>query len=145
MNGIDIIMVDTPGFKTATESAKPMVDTMKEIAEKIPEHNVDLVIYCVKLTDRFDGIDEQIAGELTKIYGRKIWTHSLFALTFANEIKPSRSCENSDIITNFKKRVGDMTDAIQKRILQKSAQVPEEIAENVPVVPPTSETGNYHR
>ena len=135
MNGLSIIMVDTPGFITVTDSAKPMVDTMKEIAEKIPEYNVDLVIYCVKMTDRFDGIDEQIAGELTKIYGSKIWTHSLFVLTFANEVKPSRSCGNLDIITNFKKRVGEMTDAIKKIILQKSAQVQEEIADNVPVVP----------
>ena len=134
MNGIDIIMIDTPGFMTGTDSAKSMTDTMKEIAENIPAFNMDLVVYCIKSTDRFDGIDEQIARELTKIYGNRIWTHSLFALTFANEVKPSRSCQHLETVVHFKKRVGEMTDAIQKGVLQKSAQVPEDIADNVPVV-----------
>ena len=135
MSGINIIMIDTPGFIATSETPKSTAETMKEIAEKIPAYDVDLIVYCIKMTDRFDGIDEKIASELTRTYGEKLWTHSLFALTFANEVRPSRNCESLSTVTHFKKRLGEMTDAIHKRMLQKSAQVSEIIADNVPVVP----------
>ena len=134
MSGINVIMIDTPGFMAAAEPPKSTAETMKEIAEKIPAYDVDLIVYCIKMTDRFDGIDEKITNELTRTYGEKLWTHSLFALTFANEVRPSRNCENLGTVTHFKKRLGEMTDAIHKRMLQKSAQVSETIANNVPVV-----------
>lgn len=133
MSGINIILIDTPGF-TAVDNPKSTEDAMQDIAEKIPAYDVDLVIYCMKMTDRFDGVDAKIATELTKVYGEKFWTHVLFALTFANEVKPSRNCENLDIATHFKRHLAEMIAAIQKNVLQKSAQVSEVIAGKVPVV-----------
>ena len=135
MNGIEIIMVDTPGFVTTADNPKSMADTMKEIAEKIPGHNVDLVIYCVRMTERLDGMEDQIAMQLTKTYGEKIWTHMMFVLTFANEVNPSRSCNDLNGVAHFKKRLSEMTDAIRKGMLGKSAGVSEAIADKVPVVP----------
>ena len=136
MNGIDIVMFDTPGFMPmSTDTKSALADRMKAIAEKIPAYSVDLVIYCIKMTDTLDGIDECIIRQLTRMYGDKIWTHSLFTLTFANDVKPSRGKESLDTVTSFKKRLSDMTEALQKDILQKSANVSEVVAKEVPVVP----------
>ena len=135
MNDIEVITVDTPGFMPASPNSKSSVaDTMKAIAEKIPAYNVDLVVYCLRMTDTFDGVEEHIIGELTRTYGEKIWSHSLFALTFANEVKQSRN-EQLGAIASFKRRLGDMTVALQRDVLQKTANVSEEVANQVPVVP----------
>ena len=136
MNGVDITMFDTPGFMPLSTNTKSAIaDQMKAIAEKVPAYSVDLVIYCMKMTDTLDGIDECIIRELTRTYGDKIWTHSLFALTFANDVKRSRGKESLGTITSFKKRFGEMSGALQRDVLQKLANVPEEVARQVPVVP----------
>lgn len=137
MSGIRVAMIDTPGFTpvSASGSSPVLAETMKTIAETIPGYNVDLVVYCIRMTDRFDGTDERIIRELGKIYGEKIFTHMLFALTFANEVVPTRTNSNLCNVATFKKRQFDMTEAIRNEVLQKSASVSDTVAKHVPVVP----------
>ena len=135
LSGIKIIMIDTPGFVPHAENSESMTATMQRIAEKTPGYTVDLIVYCMKMTDKLEGIDEWITDQLTRTYGEKFWSHSLFALTFANEVKPSRSCQNLDPVVHFKKQLGEMTDAIQDKMLHKSAGVSKDITDKVPVVP----------
>ena len=79
---IDVTVLDTPGI------ADPFRDedtNLKAIAEHCS--NCDLLIYCMDIRARFTKDDARGIKRLTDLVGPQVWKNTVFALTFANDVK----------------------------------------------------------
>ena len=79
---INVTVLDTPGF------ADPFRDeeaNLKVIADHCS--NCDLLIYCIDIRVRFSKDDEIGIKRLTDLVGPQVWNNTVFALTFANDVK----------------------------------------------------------
>lgn len=82
LHGITIKIWDSPGITDNGE--------LTNLASKV--HEVDLVIYCLRMDDlRIQKEDVQTIEHFTKAFGEEIWTNTVFVLTFANKVMSARS------------------------------------------------------
>ena len=130
---IKVTVIDTPGFFDS-KIKKPSEILLAEITSKIPDQQVDLILFCVKLGDRFEQSDVDIIQVVTNALGRRIWKNAMFALTFANKLDPPRRAKDVDMKAYFKEKCAEMEQVIHKE-LQDTGQLSEKQSSRVPVVP----------
>ena len=89
INGVKVTVWDSPGLQDGTShEAQYLADMTKKCK------GMDLCVYCVSLLEtRFtDGCDDIIAmKKLTGVFGKRMWEHTIFVLTFANLIEDTDS------------------------------------------------------
>ena len=89
IHGITVKLFDTPGLD---DPAKNDADTLQEIKQKTNgKGDIDLLLFCIRMTERIDMTHCEMIGKLAKVFGESIWKKkALFVLTFANEVKAPR-------------------------------------------------------
>ena len=117
-NGILINICDTPGLGDADLED---YDTLQNARGECGE--IDLFLFCIKITDRFERIHNEAMENITDIFGRDIWKKAMFVLTFANEYKPDEK---------FVDKVKAWTQQLKKRISKISGL---QVGNKVPVIP----------
>ena len=80
---IEVTVLDTPGLGDPFGKEE---DNLVAIAERCS--SCDLLIYCLDMRGRFTKDDAKGIRELTSSIGSQVWKNTVFALTFANEVKP---------------------------------------------------------
>ena len=111
-NGVDVELWDTPGFQM--DGNRKEEEILKQIARECKAF--DLVLYCMRM-DEFrwptEG-DIQTIRKITREFGKEIWDHALFVLTFANS-------ENvwKNVLMMKKRKCISQTECASGRIISK--------------------------
>ena len=77
-----VTLWDTPGLGDVFSTE----DTLTNVVNKCKE--ADLLVYCLDMRQRLSRDDVNAITRLTKELGPEFWKNAIFALTFANEVKP---------------------------------------------------------
>ena len=80
IDGVDISFYDTRGLCDPDVSNETFVSQLSEYKVK----EFDLVLICIKITERIDGGTITAIEDISNFFGDKFWKHSIFLLTFAN-------------------------------------------------------------
>ena len=84
INGFQVTLIDTPGLSDLNKSDQ---DILAEISQEIDEEPIHLILFCVRMDGRLEKDDYRIMRKLTQAFGQSIWEHTVFVLTFANNVK----------------------------------------------------------
>lgn len=130
IDGVSFKIWDTPGLQADPEEREVEIRKLDGIATDIGE--VDLVLYCTRMDDsRIRKEDKDTISYFTKAFGEDIWSHAVFALTFANKVTPP-------IATDNKREYFEQKLETWKRDLRKAladSGVTFSVIESIPVVP----------
>ena len=125
-----ITICDSPGLHCGGINNEKQY--LKDLEENCRE--VDLHLYCVKMTDRMRKNEGAVMKKLSRIFGTEnLWRKTLFVLTFANEVKPPRNPSSSSV-DYFSKLVTHWKTFLQDKLIADTS-IPEEVAKKVPIVP----------
>ena len=130
--GFEIVVWDSPGLQDGSGNEEEYLAEMKERCS-----NVDIVIYCIKLDTRDQLRDTQndfsAIMKLTNIFGPQWWEHSIFVMTFANQLESRLKAKLSQIfvVEKFKYKIKSWKNKIHEAL--SSAGVPQEIVSRIPV------------
>lgn len=69
VHGIKVRIVDTPGLEAKDRTSKEEQETLADLSV-LTNGNADIMLYCMKLSDRDDEKDERIVKKLTKAFGK---------------------------------------------------------------------------
>ena len=83
VHGITVRIIDTPGLEAKDLSSKEEKEELATLSV-LTDGKADLLLYCMKLTDRSDDRDERIVMKLTKAFGKEMWRHTVLVLTFGD-------------------------------------------------------------
>ena len=123
-----VTIADTPGFFDNTQG-KSTLQILEGIEQKMPE--VDLILFCMKMTERFSSTEENLIKIITKAYGKSVWGNTIFALTFANNVAIPRRKSNIDLPTHFTKKLKELKEIALSTVENIAKIDPKEI----PVLP----------
>ena len=129
-NVVRVRVWDTPGLGDAFGNDEA---TAKEIAGKCKD--ADLLLYCMDMRQRLTIDDVNGITQLTQALGTEVWKNAIFALTFANEVKPPPD-SGEDRVKVFKIKFVSWRDAIIQQLKEKLS-IPDdsEIIKDISVVP----------
>lgn len=137
-NGVIVTLWDSPGLQDGTVYQEQYLRHMKEKCSF-----VDLVLYCIRLTDnRFvrgdDNPDVLAMKKITNTFGHAFWQKAVIVLTYANTLEAF----NLDWIglsdeakgKAFDKKIKEWRDQI-KVILSKDLGIPKKILDDIKIIP----------
>ena len=119
-NGILINICDTPGLDDPDVENDNMLQNVRQNCGEI-----DLLLFCVKMSERIVRMDIEDMTDITRIFGIDIWKKAMFVLTFSNTYKPDQKELYFD-------RVQEWTQELKMRI---SKIIGPELGKKVPVIP----------
>ena len=129
---IEVTIYESPDLQDGFDDQEVAKLYLKDLEENCGE--VDLKLYCVKMTDRMYETEETAIIKLSNSFGMdEFWRNTLIVLTFANKVKPPRS-GSLTLVDHYKKRLVQWKTVLQRTLTEK-AQITEEVVENVPIVP----------
>ncbi len=137
-NGVTITLWDSPGLQDGTEDQDEYLRQMKLKCSQI-----DLRMYCIKMIEtRFvrgpENPDVLAMEKLTKVFGPNFWKNTIIVLTYANTLEAFNveweDLSKKDKAKAFEAKVKEWQDQI-RLILTKDIKVPEEIVQNIRIVP----------
>lgn len=128
INGIELRVWDTPGLENVDSKDD---SHLRDIAEKLNE-DIDLMVYCLKMTDdRFYMDDKKAMKKLTEAFGKELWEHTVIALTFANRVQDPRE---GDEKLYFEEELGFWQEAIES-FLKDELKIGPEIIQSLRILP----------
>ena len=101
VHGVTVRIIDTPGLEAKHRSKKEEWDELATLSV-LTDGKADIMLYCMKLTDKADDSDERIVKKLTKAFGTEIWSHTVLVLTFGDAILNEDEGDR-DILEEFTK------------------------------------------
>ena len=134
-DGFEIVVWDSPGLQDGTENEEAYLAEMKKKCS-----NVDIVIYCLKMSIRSalgeNQKDFSAIQKLTGTFGAEWWKHAIFVLTFANAIEAQlKTRYRLEIVIKEKFEAQTKEWKVRIHAALSSAGVPQEVASKVPVEP----------
>ena len=99
VHGITVRIIDTPGLDAKDLSSKEVEEELATLSV-LTDGKADLLLYCMKMTDRSDVRDERIVMKLTKTFGKEIWKHTILVLTFGDAVL-NQDEEDKDLLEEF--------------------------------------------
>lgn len=122
---------DSPGLHDAKGKEK---EYLQQIIDKCQD--LDLIVYCTKLTDtRVTEEDCATICEFTRALGQDFWKNSMFALTFANNVRPKTNIKDPKMKKEALQKKKSLMEKKFREILQSNAKVPSKIVRSIPFVP----------
>jgi len=116
-NDIRVDITDTPGLGDLDMESD---DTLHDALEY--NDDIDLLLFCMKMTEDFTRYHKQEINAITNIFGKYIWNKGLFVLTFANEIS---EIDFTTELVKMKSVIRDkITDIVDPRVAEKIPIVP---------------------
>ena len=140
IDGVTVTVFDSPGLLQPGKDDTRIFEEMAALTEK----NVDLVLFCKKVTSRIDQGDLKLMRGLTESFGESVWENTLIVLTYANEIKLPRrpgSRRGQAQATSTESLEDHFTKIFRESakmfcdLLKSKANVSPDVAEKVSVVP----------
>ena len=145
-NDVSIWLFDSPGFESASKSNNwDYICRIKMAIERESKSAIDLVFFCVKMTDYKIGDDDLKAmTNITNAFGQDIWRNTVVVLTFANQVRlplrrdksPKEQFDN--LHREFEREIRECLKRGHYPRQKPSGKTPcvkENIAEEVPVIP----------
>ena len=123
INNVTVTVIDTPGLQDPDIEDEVIFEQIRKVTG---DSGVDLVLFCLKMSDRFTRGDQEMIQRTGEIFQRSIWNNTLLVLTFANEIKVDNAQEFEQLLQSWKDRL--------VKTLQKHAGLSPDDAKEVPVV-----------
>ena len=117
-NGVHVYIIDTPGLRFLDVKD----DNTLHLAVADSE-DVDLFLFCLKMTERLDSHHIEEIKAITSKFGEDIWKKGLFVLTFANEFNDKK---------RFASKLHEWENQMRIRI---SKIIDPGEAEKIPIVP----------
>ena len=117
-NGVHVYVTDVPGLGNLDMKDDDILHEALEHSE-----DIDLFLFCLKMSNRFDRHIIEDIETITLKFGKDIWKKGLFVLTFANEIEEKE---------HFISKLTNWRSEIRKRI---KSIIDIEVAEKIPIVP----------
>ena len=131
-NGVHVEIWDTPGFgMDSEEEDEKMVETLRR-SECYPH---DLALFCFRMDGtRFPTrVHSNTIKKFTEVFTSKFWKHTVFILTFANNI--AQFCPpDEELDFYFTNRVWDLEEKI-KQTLKKQVKMSDEELKAVRAIP----------
>ena len=128
---IDFTFFDTPGFQDEADGANDY-NYLKDMVQNNQEP--DLIIFTIKMDDKFREEDAESIKEITNAFGWKVWKHAMFVLTFANKVSlPDASVKSWKNKVSYN-RIQDEF-ALNVTNLLQECKVQEEVINNIPIIP----------
>ena len=124
INNVTVTVIDTPGLQDPDIEDEVIFEQIRKVTG---DSGVDLVLFCLKMSDRFTRGDQEMIQRTDEIFQRSIWNNTLLVLTFANEIKVDNAQEFEQLLQSWKDRL--------VKTLQKHAGLSPDDAKEIPVVP----------
>lgn len=83
-HNVEVTVWDCPGLQDGTDNDELYLQNMKDKTNG----DIDIMLYCISVNDtRFDRVRHGTAMQnLTEVFGRRVWRHTVIVLTFANRI-----------------------------------------------------------
>ena len=132
MHGISCNIFDTQGLQDISGNDSTYLKDMKGEC-KTPH----LVIYCMKLDDPIRPDDVIAIKAFTDKYGAKIWENALFALTFANQVSPTKP--GADEVEFFRNKIENKTswlsECLKKKRSDNGIGIDVSVVEQIQLVP----------
>ena len=116
-NGIHVYITDTPGLGDMDTEDDSTLHKALRLSK-----DVDLFLFCLDMTGRFDNDHRTKIKSITRVFGMNIWKKGLFVLTFANKVDEKRLFS----------KVPEWEKVLRKEM--KNIVNPE-VAEKIPIVP----------
>ena len=116
-NGVDVYLWDSPGFGINSEEDERI---MKDIGRQC-DKAVDLMLYCIAMYNIRWPLESDCKNisTITEKFGKEVWDHCVFVLTFANFVVAT--CPKGQHVEQiFKQKVVEFEDQI-KETLGKNA------------------------
>lgn len=85
VHGFTVRVIDTPGLEAEDLSSQELQEALEDLSA-LTDGKADIMLYCMKLTDRADKKDECIVKKLTKAFGKEMWRHTVLVLTFGDAV-----------------------------------------------------------
>ena len=101
VHGIVVHIIDTPGLEAKHRSSKEEWEELATLSV-LTDGKADIMLYCMKLTDRGDDKDERIVKKLTRAFGKEIWRHTILVLTFGDAVL-NHNDGDRDLLEGFTK------------------------------------------
>ena len=124
---VAITVWDTPGLGNVFGDDEKVVT---QVAHKCKE--TDLLLYCLDIRQRLTKDDVSGVTQLTKQLGPEVWKNAVFALTFANNLRPPPDSDRKEV-EYFSEKCTSWKEPITKLLCMNA--VPDEIVKDVAIVP----------
>jgi len=85
VHGIKVRIIDTPSLEAEDLTSKEEKEVLATLSV-LTDGKADIMLYCMKLTDRGDDKDERIVKKLTRAFDEEIWRHTILVLTFGDAV-----------------------------------------------------------
>ena len=120
-----VIVWDTEGFGIESDEREEQI--LQEMAMECDP--VDFVLYCVRMdqTRWPKASDKTTIRKMTKVFGKEIWQHCLFVLTFANQIE-GLCPPDQEVEQYFSERVWDFEEEISGLLKEHAGLSDKDIA-----------------
>jgi len=93
INGVELWLVDTPGFFDSDGRDQANFEKIKEYMSK---NEIHLILWLAKLSDMPNIKERELIGSLTSTFTPTIWSNLVVVLTHANETPPQEYFEEYD-------------------------------------------------
>ena len=100
VDGIPVCIIDTPGLEAMDLSRQKDQEALEDLSA-FTDGKADIMLYCMKLTDRADEKDEHIVQKLTERFGKEIWRHTVLVLTYGDVVLKQDYERNRKILERF--------------------------------------------
>ena len=136
---VEVIIYDSPGLQDGIDNEEAYLKDMEGRCKE-----VDLNLYCTKMTEPMDKGDYSAISKLSNAFGmNSFWQNTLFVLTFANKVKlPSHRGSSTQsqlpLEEYFEQQLVRWKEKLQQALYDEG--VKREVANKVPVIP-----AGYHR
>ena len=135
--GISVSLFDSPGLNDSAGDDDKYIRALEETCQE-----VDLVLFCKKLGDRWKNGEKAAMLKLTDRFGEKFWSYVVFVHTFANIVdvrKLLKQYPGLDELQSFKHFLTEERNKI-KNLIQEVIQVDRSIVDEIPFIP----AGEYY-
>ena len=130
-----VTIYDSPGLQglQSLQDAKYSESVEKRYLNDLKRtyKEVDLNLYCIRMNDIMQPSEDDAIKKLSKAIGKKeFWKKTMFVLTFANEVTPSKQSTSKNTSDYFKERMSKWEKCLQATI----RKMEDEVAENILIV-----------
>lgn len=135
INGVDVIIFDTPGL--FDPEAHCDRETLQEICKKTGG-TIDLLLICLKMTERIDVTHVQIIQKLKEVFPTDtVWKNTLLVLTFANEVHlpRTRGKPQPEDETKLRDYFGKRLSEFRTKLPEYLRHIPSHLLKEIPIVP----------
>lgn len=114
VKGVKVRLIDMPGLHDSAPDARQRVAVPRNIMASlkvVTGKGLDVVFFCISLTNRHENINWKIIDTLTTLFGKQVWSHVIFIFTFADFVE----YQGKDALKLAEGYIPDLTTYLRKK------------------------------